>query len=238
MTPILIKGFLFDCDGVLVDSEPYIIGAELELLRAFGVDMDETSYHKQIKGMKLDDKRIAFLEMLPEGASASAFVKRLQNIHDEEHHNINKSHIMPGVITLLDFLKAHKIPMAVCSNSRGFNLRGKMENTGLGQYFGEHIYSYEDAKGVSKPAPDLYLLGAKNIGVSADQCGVVDDSANGVKAGYNAGALTFGFGDDRLYNAGAHRVVRDMQHLLQEIQYHMGYRPQLPHEPMPTFEPI
>lgn len=229
MQPPLIRGVLFDCDGVLVNSEPYIIEAELNLLKKFGVEMDEAEYHKTIKGKKLDDKRTAFLKLLPPEAMDSEFNEQLQEIHDEEHDNITPEHIMPGVIEILEFLTANNIPFAVCSNSRGFNLIGKMENTGLDKYFGDHnTFSYEDAMGKSKPHPALYLLGAKKIGVDPTQCVVIDDSKTGVLAGFNAGALTIGFGDEALYDHGADIVSEDMYHVLDDIVPYLDLNPRGP----------
>ena len=96
-----------------------------------------------------------------------------------------------------------------------------MQRTGIFEFFDPHVYS-ADLVAHGKPAPDIFLYAAEKIGAAPARCLVIEDSANGVKAGLAAGMTVCGFlggghcfdgHGERLIDAGAHRTVRDFQAL-------------------------
>jgi len=116
-----------------------------------------------------------------------------------------------------DAIARLRCPMAVASSSRTHQLDYKLRRTGLWELFAPHIYSADDVTH-AKPAPDLFLHAANELGVVPRDCLVIEDSVNGVKAGIAADMRVWGFAggghmDDaasaRLIHAGAERVVPD-----------------------------
>ena len=93
---------------------------------------------------------------------------------------------------MLQNLKANNIAFAVCSNSAADNLRHKLKKAGLFDDFVPYIYSKHDVEN-AKPAPDMYLLAAKNRGIDPKDCLVVEDSITGTMAGVAAGMNVIGF---------------------------------------------
>ena len=190
---------IFDCDGVLVDSETLANRVMLEVLAERGLVMtdEEADEHflghtlpacidiaSRLLGRPLDD---AFLEEL-ETRSRAVFDRELAPV--------------PGVREVLDALP---VPASCASNSSRAGLARKLRRTGLHHYFAGRLYCYEDVR-APKPAPDMYLLAASRAGVEAARCVVVEDSATGVRAARAAGMRVFGFeraGGRALAEAGA-----------------------------------
>lgn len=200
MTPSAV---IFDCDGVLVDSEPItnaVIAANLgrhglvipvdEVMGLFvGGTMDGVFSTAQRMGAALPDDWVdgVYREIFAALAAGTPAV--------------------PGVAEALEAIGNAGIAVAVGSNGP----HAKMEVT-LGQHpvirsrFGAHVYSREDVAR-PKPAPDLYLHAARALGVAAERCVVIEDSPSGARAAQAAGMLCYGYAptgaDSRLVEAGA-----------------------------------
>lgn len=207
------EAILFDCDGVLVDSEKIYVDVEREHLTKIGLHYELDTYMTRFQGLasadfqaELDrDHRALGKGPLPETFLSELDAATLARI------DLELSEIA-GIKQLLD---AHSGPRAVASSSRLHRLTRKLRHTGLFDYFEPHIYSGEQV-GNGKPAPDLFLFAAAKLGVTPAETLVVEDSTNGVRAGLAAGMSVWGFVGgghshdghaEQLRTAGAHRIV-------------------------------
>ncbi|WP_299478384.1 HAD family hydrolase [uncultured Roseibium sp.] len=207
------EAILFDCDGVLVDSEIIYVEVEREHLARIGLQYDLDEYMSRFQGLgssdfwaALDrDHRAIGKGPLPETFGPELDAATMDRIDRE----------LSEIAGIKQLLEAHDGPRAVASSSRLHRLVHKLQHTGLYDYFEPHIYSGEQVAN-GKPAPDLFLLAAEKLGVDPAATLVVEDSSNGVKAGLAAGMTVWGFVGGghshdghagQLLEAGAHKVV-------------------------------
>jgi HAD superfamily hydrolase (TIGR01509 family) len=182
-----IGAVLFDCDGVLADSEGVANGVVAEELTALGWHMNAREAEHVFLGMALPDMEPmieARIGKLPED-----WAKKLGG-----RIEIGLStglRPIPGAEAALKAVQAAGLPMALCSNSSRGELAVKMRVLGFGHYFQGRIFSFQDVE-FPKPAPDLYLVAAKACGLRPENCLVVEDSATGAAAGKAAGCQVLG----------------------------------------------
>lgn len=180
---------LFDCDGVLIDSEVIAIQSERELLSQWGLDYTFETFISRFVGLHNRDFHAALAAdaaqaglCLPEG-----FGQRLQ----ENNWRRYETELEPiaDVRRVLDVFRGS---CAVASSSETDKLIRKLQITGLHDLFAPHIYS-SDLVTRGKPAPDLFLLAAERLSAVPQRCLVIEDSVNGVRAGLAAGMRVWGF---------------------------------------------
>jgi len=188
---------IFDCDGVLVDSE--ILSAQVfsECL-AEDYDIHVSSHYslESYRGKSVPDCIRMITEELTEKLNWNELP---QAERDERGKNFwrrvqlqtlvaceNRLFPVAGVEAVLQTLQAKKIPFCVASNGKHEKMAVTLVKTNLLQYVEGHVFSFEDVK-VGKPAPDLFLHAAKTMGVPATQTIVVEDSLTGVIAAKAAG---------------------------------------------------
>jgi len=211
----MVRAVIFDCDGVLVDSEIIAVEVETRLLAAIGLDYEPLEFVRRFMGMSdkafyaaLDeDCRARTSRALPADFRASVFAAK---------HAANEAGLA-AVAGIEAALAGLGLPKAVASSSDEDHLAYKLRKTGLWDLFAPHIYS-ADHVAHAKPAPDLFLHAAAALGVAPSDCLVIEDSVNGVTAGRAAGMLVWGFtggghmdaaAGTRLVAAGAQRIVED-----------------------------
>lgn len=183
----MIRGVLFDCDGVLADSEGVANGVVAEALSALGWSLTAHEAQHEFLGMALPDMEPvieARLGKLPEG-----WANRLA--HRIETDLSTGLRPIPGAEEALKAVRAAGLPMALCSNSSRGELAVKMRALGFGAYFEGRIFSFQDVAR-PKPAPDIYLAAARACGLRPEECLVVEDSATGAAAGLAAGCQVLG----------------------------------------------
>lgn len=177
-----MRAVLFDCDGVLADSEGISNGIVAEELTALGWALDAHSAQLAFLGLSLPDMRPLIEKRV--GALPSGWEQAIsQRVERELAENLRP---MPGAALALQSVAKAGLPMAVCSNSGRAELAMKMRVLGFDRYFGPRIFSYQDVAR-PKPAPDIYIAAAMACGVAPPECLVVEDSATGVTAGLAAG---------------------------------------------------
>lgn len=201
------QALLFDCDGVLLDSEPLGSTALARAITAAGMDLTPEEAATIFSGNSVQAS-LAWMERAGlDGPAILASGDRFLFEMFDEHIPLIKG---IGVV-----LSAFDIPMAVCSNSRIGRLDRSLARTPLARHFGPHIYSAEHVAR-PKPAPDLALFAAARLGVAPQAAIFIDDSPQGLRCGLEAGCHTIGFigpSEHRkdhaqaLRNAGAHHVV-------------------------------
>lgn len=213
----MISAIIFDCDGVLVDSEILMQEIETKTLRDVGLHYDSGEFNSRFMGLSAD----AFWNTLEKDA-----LERIgRPIKDELSMTMEKlvseaiSTRLVEVPGALDAIASIKHPKAVASSSSLDSLKIKLKRVGHWSYFAPHIYSAEHVIN-AKPAPDLFLHAAKMLGVAPKECLVIEDSVNGVKAGCAAGMRVWGFvggghndehSADRLAAAGAEYIIKNWQ---------------------------
>lgn len=180
---------IFDCDGVLVDSERLTVVEESRMLTELGWPMTPEEVVVRFMGRSLASELAEIADHLGQDAAdrfEADLVPRLSAIFDAELTAID------GVPELLAELDARGVPTCVASSGTPDGIRHKLERTGLRHHFGERISSAVEVVH-GKPAPDLFLLAASRMGADPRRTAVLEDSVHGVTAGVAAGMTVFGY---------------------------------------------
>jgi HAD superfamily hydrolase (TIGR01509 family) len=214
---------IFDCDGVLIDSERIYIDSEIQFLSDAGFHFERRAYMEAFMGLSHNDWH-AKLETtaqerngqpLPEDFFESLHAFTMQRFETELE-------AIPGVRGAVSSLE---LTCCVASSTPLPNLHWKLEHTGIADLFSAGVFS-SDMVAHGKPAPDLFLHAAASLGVEPDRCIVVEDSANGVLAGQAAGMKVIGFTggghcppdhETILRNKGAEAVIDNFAKLASTI---------------------
>jgi len=176
---------IFDCDGVLVDSEVIALETLREMLASLGRPMTMDEVDREFTGGSLADTVATAGRLLGRPLPADVGQKFGQRLLDRLRLELKP---MPGV---RDAILALPYRRCVASSSSPDRLKLSLKVTGLAPLF-EHVFSaVEVARG--KPAPDLYLLAANTLGEPPARCIVIEDTVRGVVAGRAAGARVVGF---------------------------------------------
>lgn len=219
-----IEAVIFDCDGVLVDSETIAARVGLRGARALGLNYSDAEYVNRFTGLTIEaylsgldeDHQQAFGTRLPDG-----FTDQL--LKDAEAEMNNALEPITGVHDAISRIDA---PLAVASSSGLERLKSKLRQTHLYDIFTPHTYSGDQVEN-GKPAPDLFLFAANQLGVRAEGCIAIEDSVNGVRSAVAAGMRVVGFtggghcGADHhsfLSQAGATNVIGHMDELSDALQ--------------------
>ncbi|WNO09475.1 HAD family phosphatase [Teredinibacter sp. KSP-S5-2] len=185
---------IFDCDGVLVDTEELCAQVFSQTLQSLGILLSTDECLKHFKGKTLSEC-YRWLEQdqshrLPDGKLPSDFPELLDQA---TYTALAKStQAIEGVTELVGELKNKNIAYCVASNGGHKKIRCSLSCAGLWSYFSDLVFSAEDVK-QGKPAPDLFLYAAEAIGVPARFCYVIEDSLSGVQAARAAGMNVIAF---------------------------------------------
>lgn len=208
---------IFDCDGVLIDSEIVAITLETELLRAEGCSFSALELSERFSGMHWGDM-LAALERETGRELFAPLHDKVEALLDERLGREPRP--IPGVAETLAQLPQ---PKCVCSNTKMPRLRRMLELADLTRFFAPDIFSAKDlGEGRAKPKPDIFLFGAAQMGVDPSRALVVEDSIHGVQAACRAGMRVIGFiggqhsfpaHAQNLLDAGACRIVGQMRDL-------------------------
>ena len=209
MSKPVIRGVIFDCDGVLVDTETLACKVLTDQLCDYGCDMDMTKTHDLFIGGTLamvpPKMKELFGIALPDDWLSECYERTFVAFR-------NDLLPYPDLSPILDLLDMHNIPMAIGSNGPHDKMDVSLGKVGLKERFRDRICSAHDVAN-PKPHPDVYLLAAQKMGLMASECIVVDDSQNGVRAGVASGATTVGLVDitpgSYLKDAGADCIAED-----------------------------
>jgi beta-phosphoglucomutase len=188
------KGFIFDLDGVIVDTAKYHFLAWKKIATSLGIDFT-LEHNELLKGVS----RVRSLDIILElgKVEASQEDKDKWLIQKNEDYlsylvDMNETEILPGVMKVLKFLKANKQPIALGSASK--NAKPILEKTGTLSYF-DVIVDGNDVVN-AKPDPEVFLQAARLLGVANEDSIVFEDSVAGVQAANIAKMLSIGIGEE------------------------------------------
>lgn len=208
-----VTHLIFDCDGVLVDSEPLSMKVDVGILAEQGVVMSEAEAHRRFVGKTfaamLDEIQREFGVSFPADASAQKDL-RLLDLYETDLR------IVDGVEAALEALGPQHF--SVASNSPLDRVETALRITRLTRFFGNRITTFEHvARG--KPEPDVFIEAARRAGYHPGDCIVIEDSVTGVTAAQRAGCRVLGFTGthphpeeqaQKLAAAGAHAIFSRM----------------------------
>ncbi len=209
-TPALV---IFDCDGVLVDSEPIANRLIAEALSAAGLSMSGEEALERYRGGKLTRIKIRVEEDL----GIDLGDHWVDDIYQKQFDAFRRElQLIPGIVDVLDALDRAGVPYCVGSNGPLYKMRVSLGVTGLYERLESRIFS-ADMVSEPKPAPDLFLHAAAAFDIPPEDVAVVEDSAPGVTAGVAAGMRVFGYahdsGEPPLKAAGALATFMSMNEL-------------------------
>lgn len=177
---------IFDCDGVLVDSEPIAIDVLIETVAARGVTIGRDAAYRDFLGRTLKTVSAALWTDYGVAMDEAALAEMRHRLYARYEDALKP---MPGVIEMLDRLDG---PACVASSSLYERIEVSLKLTGLHERFFPHIYSAAMVPR-GKPAPDLFLHAAREMGVQPARCLVIEDSPAGVAAAKAAGMAVIAF---------------------------------------------
>ena len=215
---------IFDCDGVLVDSEVIAARVDAELITRAGFPIEAEEVAERFAGL-------TFHDILLEIEKLSAIPLQASLIDEERKLLDNRlAKEVRGIDGAREAVARVQAPRCICSNSTPDRLEMMLTKTGLRPLFGDHIFSARaipDAR--PKPAPDVFIHAAKAMNAAPANTFVIEDSVHGVHAARAAGMRVIGFTGashsypghaDRLTEAGAETVIRrhaDLQAVLDAL---------------------
>jgi HAD superfamily hydrolase (TIGR01509 family) len=180
---------IFDCDGVLVDSERLTVAVEARVLTELGWPLTAEQVVARWMGRTSEfqlgevEARLGTAAMLEYDARSSA------EVHDAFERELRA---VEGIEHLLEHLDSVGVPTCVASSGTHDRMRRTLGLTGLHHHFHGRVFSATEVSH-GKPAPDLFLHAAARMGVDPRACVVVEDSVYGVRAGVAAGMTVYGY---------------------------------------------
>lgn len=196
---VRLRLVIFDCDGVLVNSEPVANRVVAEMLTAEGWAMTPHEADRRFLGLSFPDI-VPLVEAQLGRKLVAGWESRL--VSAVMRALATESSTIPGAIEALRAVTALGLPWRIASNSSHGEMTLKFSCIGVSELVAGRLHSFEDvARG--KPAPDLFLATAAAEGVTPEACVVIEDSSTGARAAAAAGMMCLGYGRETLRAVGA-----------------------------------
>lgn len=191
-------GFIFDLDGVIVDTAKYHYLAWRKLANELGFEFTKEQ-NELFKGVS----RKRCLEILLDIGNIKATQDQFDTWMVEKNvdylayiEKMDSNEILPDVTRVLEYLKKNNIPIALGSASK--NARPILEKVNLLSYFDSVVDGNSVTK--AKPDPEVFLIAANNLGIAANLCVVFEDAVAGIQAANAAKMVSIGIGDAEILN--------------------------------------
>ncbi len=184
------QAIIFDMDGLLVDSEPIWEQAEISVLAAHGKTLDPKK-REHLVGLRMDEFIPAFIRLFEVDAPAAAVEAEIVNTM--LGFIATQVVTRPGAPELLAYIQQNDIPCAIASSSPAVIIDAVVESQGWGEVFPIRVSAEVVAKG--KPAPDVYLEAARQIGAIPGRTLALEDSPNGARSAVAAGMTCYAVPD-------------------------------------------
>ena len=210
-----LEYIIFDCDGVLVDSEIIAAKCTVEMFNELGLDMTLDYYLQHCTGKTFS----VLKEMFSKEVTKPMPHNFLEEIEAKVHQIAKKE--LKAVPEVAETLQQITFPKAVVSNSELHQIKRSLTQTGLTNFFENRLFS-SDMVAQPKPYPDLYLHAISELNVKPKNCLVIEDSVTGATAAINAGLDVIGFiggshitqgHEKRLLDAGVKQILTNMKDL-------------------------
>jgi beta-phosphoglucomutase len=193
------KGFIFDLDGVIVDTAKYHYLAWKELANQLGINFTE-EHNELLKGVS----RVKSLEILLGVGDVTlsdtekvTYMEEKNTRYLEYVAKMDESEILPGIKELLAFFKENKIPFSLGSASK--NARVILEGVNLLDAFSAIVDGNDVSK--AKPDPEVFLIAAEKLKLEPKNCIVIEDAAAGIEAAKRANMKSVGIGEEEMLGA-------------------------------------
>ncbi len=200
-----MKAFIFDLDGVIVDTAKYHYLAWKNLANELGFDFTEEQ-NEQLKGVS----RVRSLEILLNIGKVELSEEKKEELLLEKNNEyleyvnkMNTEEILPGIVELLDFLEYQKIQFALGSASKNAPLI--LKKVGLYHKFSAIVDGNDVSK--AKPDPEVFLIAAKKLNVDPQDCIVIEDALAGIQAANIAGMTSVAIGDKKLLHEANYNLA-------------------------------
>jgi len=203
---ISFDGIIFDFDGVLLESEFEGNRLLAELLTDLGHRHTLEEKLRHYVGLAGKDFLEAIEKRIGEPLPAEFHERRKEQAINALQEGVAA---VVGAVDFVSSLPPH-LPKALASSSSTRWIRGHLQHLGLADAFGEHVYSGREHVERGKPAPDLYLYAAKQLGVEIDRCVIVEDSEVGVTGACASGGIVIGLAAGRHCMDGHSDVLRGL----------------------------
>ena len=181
-----IQAIIFDMDGVLFDTESIYLKVWKNIFRKYGYIMTEEIYSQVIATGRDNVKRVFLREFGANLPIDKMYLEKDIALREEIEKNLP---IKDGVFDILSYLKDEGYRIALATSSDRERMNNHLEKANIRGYF-EQIICRDEVEKI-KPNPDIYLKVAKKLGVSPENCLVIEDSLAGVKAAHSAGMTVF-----------------------------------------------
>jgi len=182
---------IFDCDGVLVDSERMEVGTLAEALIWLDCDLDAAELHERNRGGVIANL-LAAVEHHTGRPTPDWFMARYREL---QFARLRTVEVVPGAHEAVAVVIERDLPHCVVSGGPIAKMEASLGATGLWDAFDPHIYSCYDI-GDHKPSPGIYLHALAQLGAEPDQCVAIEDSVTGVTAATMAGVPVIGLARD------------------------------------------
>ncbi len=198
------KLLIFDCDGVLVDSEPLSIRVLMETMHDLGVPMTAAECYHHFLGRSLSSMKTTLSD-----AYGRTLTDHQLAAMRERLYTLYRAELKP-IVGIARALDAIDLPCCVASSSLPDRIKLSLGLTGLTHYFGAHVFSATMVAN-GKPAPDLFLLASQRMSEAPENCIVIEDSPAGIEAAHRAGMRALAFvGGSHSGPAGLRETVAAM----------------------------
>lgn len=190
------KGFIFDLDGVIVDTAKYHFLAWQKLAKSIGIDFSHEQ-NEQLKGVSRVKSLEKILAWGNKTISEDKFNALMASKNDDYLSFIakmNHEEILPDVPKILNYLKTQNQPVSLGSASK--NARQILEKVDLLNQFDAIVDGNDVSK--AKPDPEVFLIAAKSLNVNPEDCIVFEDSVAGVQAANTANMISIGIGEENV----------------------------------------
>ena len=213
----MIRAVLFDMDGILYDSEYFYMNGTIDQMRRYGYDGPVEDVYA-IMGTSMEDTYLILYRLLDGKVPLDEIRKNNERYFQVEHPLHFREIMFPGLKQELQKLKDMGIRMAVCSSSPIDLIHDSLKEMDVDSLF-DFVESGDNVQN-PKPAPDIYLLAQKELGVAKEDCIVYEDSTLGIEAGKRAGIFTVAREDNRFLQDQSHadKKVKDIQSLVEWIR--------------------
>jgi len=205
-----VKGFIFDLDGVIVDTAKYHFLAWQKIAKQLDIEFTQ-EHNEQLKGVS----RVRSLDIILGlgEIQASQEDKNKWLLQKNEDYlsylvDMDESELLPGVLPILKYLKEQNQPIALGSASK--NARPILEKTGILSYF-DAIVDGNDVSN-AKPDPEVFLIAAQLLNTKPEDSIVFEDSVAGVQAANIGGMLSVGIGEKSILHEAKY-IFRDFTHI-------------------------